>query len=160
MNMRAGLIMIVAPLLIALGGPAWSQAEAKPTIEPAIGAATRSDQLQRRLDTLKEQRKDLRERAQSEAGWQARAKTLETRAETISKIRAARIREAPPSAAERRWTGSLIATVPQAPPSQTPPDAGAAPDFGATPDAGAATDPSTAPDAEVTDAGVGDAQAS
>ncbi|MGK0361573.1 MAG: small-conductance mechanosensitive channel, partial [Bradymonadia bacterium] len=42
----------------------------------------------------------------------------------------------------------------------TPPDAGAAPDFGATPDAGAATDPSTAPDAEVTDAGVGDAQAS
>ena len=141
MTMRAALILIAAPLLIAvLTAPAWAQVELpkQPTIEPAIGAATRSAELQRRLEALKEQRKDLRERAQSESGWQARAKALEVSAEATSKRRETCIRESQPSVAERQWTGALIATVPRAPSSDPASDAGP-------------------PDADVGDAGVPDA---
>lgn len=141
----AALLSAVA-IVLALCVPASAQIEVPN--QPAIGIATRSAQLQRRIDTLKEQRKDLRERAQNEAGWQARAKALEVRAEEISKQRAAQIRETPPAPAARRWAGVSTGEAPAAPTSTDAGSGDAGPPDAGPPDAGP-------PDAALTDAGAG-----
>lgn len=110
--MRLALLLA----LLAPGGVAQARIELGD--QPAIGGATRLDQLRRRLTDLKAQDTERARRAQNEVTWRARLASLSERADTLTSLRATRIRDTAPDEAARRWAAV------DAPPLPEPPDAG------------------------------------
>lgn len=110
---------LVLLALIALTSPAIAQIELSD--QPAIGGATRLDTLKRRIETLQAQDEDRARRAREKDGWQSRHDALVKRVDALTTRRTEMIRDAAPSAVERRWQGTIRPTPA---PVEPPPDAG------------------------------------
>jgi small-conductance mechanosensitive channel len=110
--MRARAAWLGLAGLVWWCAPAFAQLPEGLTEQPALGATTRATQLERRLETLKEQRTDLRDRTAGEVDWRERQKQLDARAEALTDLRGTRLQDTEPTIAQRRWTGLVEPAVP------------------------------------------------
>lgn len=142
-----GLAALIA--LIAIGIAHAQLPEGLPQGLPdqpaALGVANPTSRIERRLEALKEQRKDLQSRQTSDADWRAREKALAERLEILTARRARYVQDSAPTLRERRWKGLTPRPAPRTAPRSVPPTPGPTP--GPTPDTAPGTIPGTIPDA-------------